>query len=86
MKKELPLQQMLDTQGYIIIGSTISHKIGDVVVDLIGDGREYENFYGKVVIVDGSTKEEFSQQYLRFFGKEMKIFSCWHHFYKVIAE
>ena len=81
-----PCQQILETQGYLVLGCTAESEIGDVIPHASG-GAGYSDIPGPMLVIGKSTKEEWLEQYRRFGRKGApSIAHPFKHFIKVIAE
>ena len=84
------MQQALDTQGYIVIGTFNEYHVGYVSHTRLfhDDGSELEHHGLKVVAP--ATAEDLLQQYERFIapilGPSMTDPAAWTAYWKVIAE
>lgn len=82
-----PLQEMLDAQGFLVMRSIRTYKIGEIVPNLRAGGvYGIEAPIGPVVVIGEATAKEFKQQSKVFnLGKSFNP-PAQTFFYKVTAE
>lgn len=77
-------QEIVDDEGFIILGSRRALSLGAVEPFCDSDWPEFIPHGTKVVIVGEVTREEADAHWMRICGERTE--SWWPYFYKVIAE